>query len=114
MTEKDCLFCKFITGDVPVELVAQNDLAIAFNDINPQAPTHILVIPKIHVQNISELSNHGADLLAVLQLASQVAQVRGLAAAYRLVFNTGAQAGQSVFHAHAHVLGGRSMQWPPG
>lgn len=114
MNDKDCLFCNFVQGVIPVELVAQNEHAVAFNDINPQAPTHILIIPKIHVRNISELSDHGADLQSVLQLAAQVAQAHDLADGYRLVFNTGEKAGQSVFHAHAHLLGGRSMQWPPG
>lgn len=114
MSDQDCLFCKFIAKQIPVDLVAENDGAIAFNDINPQAPVHVLVIPKLHVSDLSELSEHSTDLTSVIQLAAQVAEELKLSAGYRFVFNTGAQAGQSVFHAHGHLLGGRSMQWPPG
>lgn len=114
MTSPDCLFCKFVNAQLPINLIGQNSGAIAFNDINPKAPTHILVIPKIHVQNLAELSAHSPELQSVMLLIDEVAKSQKLVNGYRVVFNTGAAAGQSVFHAHAHVLGGRSMQWPPG
>lgn len=114
MSENDCLFCKFVTGEIPVTKVAENEGAIAFADINPQAPVHILVIPKQHVTDLAELTTQERDLVLVMELAARVAKQSNLTAGYRLVFNTGADAGQSVFHAHAHVLGGRSLQWPPG
>jgi histidine triad (HIT) family protein len=114
MSDENCLFCKFVTGQLPVNVVSQNSGAIAFNDINPQAPIHILVIPKIHVKNLAELSNHPNELQSVMQLVSDLAVTQNLGQGYRVVFNTGQAAGQSVFHAHAHLLGGRSLQWPPG
>lgn len=115
MAKPDCLFCKFVTGEIQVKTIAQNDDAIAFADINPQAPTHILVIPKQHFENVAELAASAISLQAVMQLAKQVAELGNISSTgYRLVFNTGADAGQTVFHAHGHVLGGRSLQWPPG
>lgn len=111
----ECLFCRIAAGEIPATLVAQNDQAIAFQDVNPQAPVHVLVIPRAHHSDVSEMV--AADpLLAgqVLALAAEVAEQEGLADGYRLVFNTGAKAGQSVFHAHAHVMGGRDLTWPPG
>jgi len=111
----ECLFCRIVAGEIPATLVAQNDQAIAFQDVNPQAPVHVLVIPRSHHSDVSEMV--AADpLLAgqVLALAAEVAEQEGLADGYRLVFNTGAKAGQSVFHAHAHVMGGRDLTWPPG
>lgn len=111
----ECLFCRIVAGEIPAALVAQNDQAIAFQDVNPQAPVHVLVIPRTHHSDVSEMV--AADpLLAgqVLALAAEVAEQEGLADGYRLVFNTGAKAGQSVFHAHAHVMGGRDLTWPPG
>ncbi|CCH75116.1 conserved hypothetical protein [Nostocoides australiense Ben110] len=111
---EDCLFCKFIVRDIEPDVVAESELALAFRDINPQAPTHVLVIPKKHVATAAELGEHPGDLAAVVALAAQVAQDEGLGAGYRLVTNTGADAGQSVFHCHFHLLGGRTMAWPPG
>lgn len=111
----ECLFCRIVAGEIPATLVAENDQAIAFQDVNPQAPVHVLVIPRSHHSDVSEMV--AADpLLAgqVLALAAEVAEQEGLADGYRLVFNTGAKAGQSVFHAHAHVMGGRDLTWPPG
>ncbi|MBU6279187.1 MAG: histidine triad nucleotide-binding protein [Actinomycetales bacterium] len=111
----ECLFCRIAAGEIPATLVAENDQAIAFQDVNPQAPVHVLVIPRAHHSDVSEMV--AADpLLAgqVLALAAEVAEQEGLADGYRLVFNTGAKAGQSVFHAHAHVMGGRDLTWPPG
>lgn len=115
MVETSCLFCKFATGEIQVELIAQNDGAVAFADINPQAPIHLLIIPKQHFENVGELAASAADLQAVMQLAKQAAEVSNISdTGYRLAFNTGADAGQTVFHAHGHLLGGRSLQWPPG
>jgi histidine triad (HIT) family protein len=112
----DCLFCKIVTGDVPAELVAESDRTIAFRDINPQAPTHVLVIPKDHHADLAALATADGSLLAeVAAQAHQVAAAEGITAdGYRVVFNTGPRAGQTVFHVHAHVLGGRDMTWPPG
>jgi histidine triad (HIT) family protein len=112
----DCLFCKIVTGDIPAELVAESSRTIAFRDINPQAPTHVLVIPRDHHRDLAALAAADASLLAELAaLAHQVAEAEGIASGgYRVVFNTGPRAGQTVFHVHAHVLGGRDLAWPPG
>jgi histidine triad (HIT) family protein len=112
----DCLFCKIIAGDIPAERVAESSGTLAFRDINPQAPTHVLVIPKDHHSDLASLATSDAGLLAEVALqAQQVAEAEGITASgYRVVFNTGAEAGQTVFHVHAHVLGGRRMAWPPG
>jgi histidine triad (HIT) family protein len=112
---EDCIFCKIVVGDVPAEVVHATDSAVAFRDVSPQAPTHVLVVPTSHYPDAAELARHEpatvADLVAV---AATVAEQDGLDGQYRLVFNTGADAGQSVFHTHLHLLGGRSMSWPPG
>lgn len=110
----DCIFCKIIAGDIPATLVHQSESVIAFDDINPQAPTHVLIIPKTHVENAAELAMlEPESLRELISTASLIAAERSLEG-YRTVFNTGAAAGQSVFHAHLHLLGGRSLQWPPG
>ncbi|QKW34941.1 histidine triad nucleotide-binding protein [Actinomadura sp. NAK00032] len=112
----DCLFCKIVSGDVPATIVRESAGTVAFRDINPQAPTHVLVIPREHHPTAGELAASDAGLLAeVVREAHQVAADEGIAeTGYRIVFNTGAQAGQTVFHVHAHVLGGRGLNWPPG
>ncbi|HET7529860.1 MAG TPA: histidine triad nucleotide-binding protein [Mycobacteriales bacterium] len=112
----DCLFCRIVAGEVPADVVAQTDAALAFRDINPQAPTHVLVVPKEHSDNAAALARQDGELLAeVFRLAASVAEDEGLAdAGYRLVTNTGDAAGQTVHHLHVHVLGGRSLGWPPG
>lgn len=112
----DCLFCKILAGDVPSDKVAANDLAYAFRDINPVLPTHVLVIPRKHVANAHELTaEDGPDLAAMYLLAQEVAKSEGLAErGYRLVFNVGADSGNTVPHLHLHVVGGRRMGWPPG
>ncbi len=109
-----CLFCKIAAGDIPATVVAQDDRFIAFRDIDPQAPTHMLVIPRAHVASLNEVRE--PEMLGELLLfARAVAQDEGLGErGYRVVLNTNAEAGQSVFHLHAHVLGGRAMRWPPG
>jgi histidine triad (HIT) family protein len=109
----DCLFCSIVAGDVPADVVAENDHALAFRDINPQAPTHALVIPRTHQPDVGSLAEADPEAaVAVLRLARQVADEAG--GSYRLVFNTGADAHQTVFHCHGHVLAGRSLDWPPG
>ena len=109
----ECLFCRIGRGDLAVPFVAQNDLAVAFRDINPQAPVHVLVIPRRH--STSVLSAHEHELAAVMSLASEVARLEGVADdGFRLVANTGGDGGQTVLHFHLHVLGGRAMLWPPG
>ncbi len=114
-TPDDCLFCAIADGRLPAEVVAESDRSLAFRDVDPQAPTHVLVVPRRHVASAAELAEASAeDLADVVALAGQVAVREGLADAYRMVFNTGAGAGQSVFHAHLHVLGGRDLAWPPG
>jgi histidine triad (HIT) family protein len=109
-----CLFCKIIAGEIPAEIKFQDEQVIAFSDINPQAPVHILVVPKCHVENAAELTAQSpAALAAVFAAADHLAKIEGLTG-YRTIFNTGADAGQSVFHAHLHLLGGRGLAWPPG
>jgi len=111
----DCLFCSIVAGDIPANIVLSNERVIAFRDIAPQAPVHVLVIPKEHHENVGELATNAPDTAAhLLQAAKEVAAAEGIGDAYRLVFNTGADAGQSVFHVHGHVLGGRDLNWPPG
>lgn len=112
----DCLFCAIVTGQVPATLVLESDRALAFRDINPQAPVHVLVISKEHHPNVAALAAAGDGLLdEVIGQAHAVAEAEGVSeTGYRVVFNTGTEAGQTVHHAHAHVLGGRSLGWPPG
>ena len=109
----DCLFCKILDGDVPSEEVGSNEHAYAFRDVSPQAPTHVLVIPRRHEPDVGSLVEADPEAaVGVLGLAKQVADEVG--GSYRLVFNTGADAHQTVFHCHAHVLAGRPLGWPPG
>jgi histidine triad (HIT) family protein len=112
----DCLFCRMVAGDVPATVVHDDEQIFAFRDINPQAPTHVLVIPKAHHPDIGALAAADPDVLAALhRVAAAVAEGEGVAAGgWRFVFNTGAGAGQAVFHVHGHVLGGRELGWPPG
>lgn len=112
----DCLFCGIASGEIPAKTVRESSRAIAFRDINPQAPAHVLVIPRDHYPNLAALAAAGDGLLdEVATLAGQIAQDEGVAdRGYRVVFNTGADAGQTVHHVHAHVLGGRPLEWPPG
>jgi histidine triad (HIT) family protein len=110
----DCLFCGMLAGTVPMEVVAETGLSIAFRDIKPVAPTHVLAIPRRHVPNLGALAEYPDELADVVALATTVAAEAALDAGYRMVANTGPEAGQTVFHAHLHVLGGRTMTWPPG
>ena len=116
MNSSDCLFCKILAGDVPAELVYESDEAIAFRDINPQAPSHVLIIPRQHIETINDLGPGDAALVGNLFLvAQQLAKEEGIGEnGYRVVMNCNADAGQTVFHLHLHMLGGRQLDWPPG
>lgn len=116
MSEPDCLFCRMIAKEVPADVVHQDDRSIVIRDINPQAPTHLLVIPLEHLESLDEAAQKDEALLGhLLRVGARVANAEGLGeTGYRTVINTGAGAGQSVFHLHVHVLGGRPMNWPPG
>lgn len=110
----DCLFCKIVAGEIPGEKVHETDGVLAFRDVNPQAPTHVLVVPKAHHENAAETAAVDPDVFVELfDVARRIAEAEGLVG-YRTVFNTGAAVGQSVFHTHLHVLGGRDFAWPPG
>ena len=112
--DPDCLFCKIATGEIPADIVAQDELVVAFRDINPKAPTHVLLIPRRHIASAANLTDADGELLASLFAALRhVAEEAGLRG-YRIVSNVGAESGQSVFHLHFHLLGGRPMSWPPG
>ncbi len=115
-TQQDCIFCKIVAGEIPAKLVYEDDRALAFRDINPQAPTHALVIPRAHIASLSEAGESDEALLGhLLRVAARVAADEGQAeTGYRTVINNGAGAGQTVFHIHVHVLGGRRLTWPPG
>ena len=112
----DCLFCKIIDGAIPATLVYQDDHVVAFKDINPQAPTHLLVIPRRHIASLNDLTPDDDAIVGevVRRGATLAADAGHGAGGYRTVFNTNADAGQTVFHIHLHVLGGRTMAWPPG
>jgi histidine triad (HIT) family protein len=116
MDDPTCLFCRIVAGEIPADIVAETETAIAFRDVAPQAPVHVLVIPREHLRNVAEVANSSdVEVAELFRLAAEVAEVEGVAeSGYRLVANTGASAHQSVFHAHVHVLGGRPMEWPPG
>lgn len=109
----DCLFCKMVSGEIPVKRLHDDDVAIAFADIHPQAPVHVLVVPKVHVQSVAEATDQ-AMLGGLMAAAASVAKAQGLQNGFRLVLNTGEDGGQTVGHLHVHVLGGRPMNWPPG
>ena len=112
----DCLFCRIVAGEIPADVVRDGERTLAFRDISPQAPVHVLVIPKDHHADAASLVVEDPELASILVAdAAAVADDEGLLeGGYRLVMNTGAGAGQTVFHAHVHVLGGRPMKWPPG
>jgi len=112
----DCLFCRIVAGEIPADVVHQDERAVAFRDINPQSPVHVLVIPRDHLESLDEATLKDEALLGhLLRVAARVANEQGLSeSGYRTVVNTGAGAGQSVFHLHLHVIGGRALSWPPG
>ena len=112
----DCLFCKMVSGEIKPDIVFEDDEVLAFRDVNPQAPMHVLVIPKTHISTVNDLTPEHAGLVGRMYLAAQkIAADEGVAGpGYRLVMNCNSEAGQSVYHIHLHVLGGRPMAWPPG
>ncbi len=112
----DCLFCKIRDGEIPCDKVFENDDVLAFRDVNSQAPTHILIVPNKHITSVNELEDEDAEVVGKMFLAAQdIASYEGIAEdGYRLVINCNAGAGQTVFHIHLHLLGGRTMTWPPG
>lgn len=112
--ETDCVFCQIVAGDLPSNVVAETDRVLAIVDIDPQAPTHVLVLPKEHHNDVGSVAAVDPKLLAeMVETGTEIAENK-CDGEFRLVFNTGRDAGQTVFHVHGHVLGGRSMQWPPG
>jgi histidine triad (HIT) family protein len=116
MSEKSCLFCRIIAGEIPGDLLHQDDHCVVLRDINPQAPLHALVVPREHLESLDDASQKDEVLLGhLLRIAARIANDQGHAeTGYRTVINTGAGAGQSVFHLHVHLLAGRPMNWPPG
>ncbi len=116
MDSSDCLFCKILSGDIPADIIYESDEAIAFRDINPQAPTHAVIIPRQHIASINDLGPDDAAVIGNLFLVAQhIARDEGFTDdGYRVVMNCNAAAGQTVFHVHLHLLGGRQLDWPPG
>lgn len=115
MSENNCLFCRIVAGEIPGELVHRDQTCVAIRDINPQAPIHLLVIPVEHLDSLDEASQRDEQLLGhLLRVGARLANHEDSTEGYRIVINNGEGAGQSVFHLHVHVLGGRRMQWPPG
>jgi len=116
MPDTSCIFCRIAAREIPADIVRESDLLVAFRDTNPQAPTHILIVPKEHISSIAEIEDRHGDLMAdIAQAAMHLATAEGIAdSGWRLVTNVGADAGQTVLHLHVHLLGGRAMGWPPG
>ena len=112
----DCLFCRIISREIQASIVYEDERILAFNDINPQAPTHVLVVPKRHIATLNDLSAGDDQIVGeMIRRAAAIAKERGISAGgFRTVFNTNREAGQTVFHIHLHLLGGRGMHWPPG
>ena len=112
----DCLFCKIINREIQASIVYEDERVLAFNDINPHAPTHVLIVPKRHVASLNELSSDDDEMVGeIVRRAAAIAKERGISAGgFRTVFNTNRDAGQTVFHLHLHLMGGRPMHWPPG
>ncbi len=111
----DCIFCRIVAGEAPGEKVYETDAVYAFRDTNPQAPTHILIVPKKHIPRVSEVEAEDAALMGELLLAARaVAEKEGVSGGFRLVVNNGSRAGQTVYHVHLHLLAGRAFRWPPG
>ena len=116
MSDSACLFCKIVAGTIPADLIYEDERLVAFRDIGPQAPVHVLVVPREHIASLEAASERHADVLGALLLAARkIAREQGLSErGYRTVINTGADGGQTVKHLHLHLLGGRAMEWPPG
>lgn len=113
MTDTNCLFCRIVAGEIPGDTVAETDSVLAFRDVSPQAPVHVLVIPKTHSPNVAALAATDPALLAELATVAQQVADQECGGDFRLIFNTGASAGQSVFHVHGHVVGGQDLGWSP-
>ena len=110
-----CIFCKIVEGSIPSKPVYEDEIVFAFTDINPQAPVHLLIVPREHIRSLDEVSSEKRDMLGhLLRVAVELAAKKGLGKGYRVVFNTGEDGGQTVDHLHLHLLGGRSLTWPPG
>lgn len=111
----ECVFCKMVTREIPADIVAETDDALGFRDINPQAPSHVLVIPKTHLVDVADMALNDPDSCnSVMQMAGRLGRDEGGDDGFRTVFNTGTESGQAVFHCHAHVISGRRLGWPPG
>jgi histidine triad (HIT) family protein len=111
----DCIFCKIVSGEIPANKIYEDDEILAFSDMHPQAPTHFLVIPKKHLKGPSDMQEEDVEVIGkIIKKAGVLAREKGIGSGFRLVMNNGAVAGQTVFHLHLHVLGGRTMKWPPG
>lgn len=115
MSDPNCLFCKVIEGKIPSKKIYEDDRVYVFEDIHPQAPTHVLIIPKKHIEGLNTAEPGDAEILGYCQLvAAKIGRERGIENSYRTVYNVGPGSGQSVFHIHLHLLGGRDLKWPPG
>lgn len=111
----DCIFCKIADGEIPSEIVYSDDTCVAFRDVNPQAPTHILVIPREHIESVNDINGENSGIVAhIFEVIGKIAEEEGLDNGYRVVSNVGEDGQQTVPHLHFHVIGGRSLQWPPG
>jgi histidine triad (HIT) family protein len=111
----DCLFCKIVSGVIPAEKIYEDEVSVAFRDINPQAQTHILIVPKAHIESLANVGLEHTDLLGkLIANAAEIARKQKLDRGFRVVINTGPEGGQTVNHLHMHVIGGRHMTWPPG
>jgi len=111
----DCIFCRIVSGEIPSKKVYEDDFTYAFEDLDPKAPTHVLVVPKKHIRGLKEASAEDAEIVGRCHLtAAEIARQRSIENGYRTVLNVGPGAGQSVFHMHVHLLGGRNLHWPPG
>jgi histidine triad (HIT) family protein len=111
----DCLFCKIVSGEIPSKKVYEDEYTYAFEDLDPKAPTHVLIVPKKHIHGLKEASAEDAEIVGRCHLtAAHIARQRGIEDGYRTVLNVGPKSGQSVFHLHVHLLGGRDLRWPPG
>lgn len=115
LMDPNCLFCKIVAGQIPSKKVYEDDRVLAFEDVDPKAPTHVLIVPKEHLRGLNEAKPEDAELLGHCQLAAaKIGRERGIEDGYRTVYNVGPRSGQSVFHLHLHLLGGRDLRWPPG
>ncbi|WP_062201871.1 histidine triad nucleotide-binding protein [Demequina salsinemoris] len=109
----DCLFCRIVAGEIPADILAENDTCVAFRDVAPKAPVHVLVVPRSHLENVAQVAEADPGLLAEMATMAQGIADTECGGQFRWIFNTGAEAGQSVFHAHGHVLGGATLGWEP-